>query len=133
MRALLLLLLCLAPLGCDTDPEGSPADGGTGDAAQRFAPEDLDGARLTLVEMGDPPVTNTWTFPDGAGASGMATLEGVGPFPFTYERTAPDRALLRFSTGVEETYDLLFTGPASGTFDYSDGVGGTTTGSFEIE
>jgi hypothetical protein len=128
-----VLLLCcsLAPwvVGCggggDDDDDGIDASGGGDDGSTtEYAPADLDGKDVAFDEGS---FTNTWTFPDGAGTEGTATLQGVDDFPFVYAKTGANTSQLNFDVQGDDQYDMLWTSATGGTFEESfDGEPGTS-------
>lgn len=119
----MVLLCCLLLLGCGEDTDSD--EGGYAPAEEEFG-----GFIIVLQEEGG--VTNKWTF-TGKGAKGQATLEGVGDFSYTYEKTGDNTSVLTFDVDGEDRYEMKWTSDTGGTFEESfEGEPGSS-GKFTIE
>lgn len=99
---------------CVPPASGNPTD---------WAPADLDGLQVVLAEDGGP--TNTWIFADDASTTGMATLDGVGDFPFTFVKSDVNDTTLTFDVQGSDVYAMTWTTAGGGTFEESfDGTPG---------
>lgn len=84
---------------------------------------------LKLVEPGI--VTNIWTF-SVKGSSGIATMNGVSDFQYTYTKNGVNKSTLIFDVQGEDKFVMTWKSDTNGTFkEYFNGVFGSD-GSFSI-